>query len=122
MSERPQATEGDWLEHLKSLPEPQASVVLEQLQPGDELWVVTRNTRYHLIWTGGREAMLSSNRDDRPQGPVVVHGCALGAGSSIAIDRLFVGGSLEISDADRSYVHTTSTIGLLIHRERRIAE
>lgn len=85
---------------------------LNTLEAGDRLQVKTRHTLYDLTWlkSGEMEALLTTDRIDRPLGPVRVIGCALGRGSTIAPQRLFTGGSLEFTSEQGAWVHRTSSI------------
>lgn len=83
---------------------------LSQLQNGDRLLVRTRNTTYLLSITGPRAALLTSDRADRPSGPVQIRGCVFGQSGIIKPDHLFCGGGLEIIGEDGSLTHTTTAI------------
>jgi hypothetical protein len=86
---------------------------LTQLGRGDRLLVRTRNTTYLFAMTGPRSATLSSDRPDRPSGPVVLRGCVFGQSSTIKPDHLFCGGGLEILANGGAITHTTSPIETL---------
>ncbi len=83
---------------------------LSQLQSGDRLLVRTRNTNYLLAMTGPHAALLTSDRTDRPSGPVRIRGCVFSQSGSIKPDYLFCGGGLEIMAEDGRLTHTTSAI------------
>lgn len=100
------ATEGDTLE-------------LGSLRAGDRLQVRTQHTLYDFTWGPDGAAMLKTDRADRPGGEVRIQGCALGAGSTIAPDRLFNGGSLEYVSQGGEWVHRTTPI-LWIRLLRRL--
>jgi len=101
----------DWLKAVRNFVESEMpSIEFNTLRPGDVLVVYTRNTVYRLDWLGNDQAEISSNRADRPKGRVRIHGCALGKGSSIAIDRLFCGGGLEYASDNGALIHRTSAI------------
>lgn len=86
------------------------SLLLGEIRAGDRLQVRTRHTCYDFTWGGGGAADLVTDREDRPAGAVRIHGCALGAGTTIAPDRIFNGGSLEFTSGDGSLVHRTTPI------------
>lgn len=86
------------------------ALALSALRPGDRLEVQTRHTCYRFVWEGSDYALLSTNRPDRPSGHVRVQGCAFGAGSTIAPDRLFTGGSLEFVSGGGALTHRTTPI------------
>jgi hypothetical protein len=83
---------------------------LSQLQVGDRLLVRTRNTQYHFAMTGRHTALLSTNRADRPSGPVQIQGCTFGRSSMIKPDHLFCGGTLEILCDQGKKTFTTTAI------------
>ncbi len=70
---------------------------LSDLRAGDRLLVRTRNTHYLFAMTGGHSAELTSDRADRPHGPVQIQGCVFGQSRMIKPGHLFCGGALEIS-------------------------
>ena len=92
---------------------------LGTVQPGDRLLVVTQNTVYSLVMLEAHEAMLTSNRTDRPSGRVRINGGTFGLSSSIKPDHLFCGGNLEIVHSNGREIFTTTEIrGLqLLHAE-----
>lgn len=101
----------DWLTFLKeqagkSCPE----VNLRHVRPRDRLLIVTRNTRYLLEMLEAREAIVSTDRMDRPAGKVRIMGCTFGLSSTIKPDHLFCGGSLEFTFDAGKMRHTTSTV------------
>jgi hypothetical protein len=82
---------------------------LAQLEKGDRLLVRTRNTSYLFVMTGEHTALLSSDRLDRPSGPVQIQGCVFGRSRMIKPGHLFCGGGLEIAfDGGRQIFTTTS--------------
>lgn len=87
-----------------------ASLELSGLRPGDLLLVRTRHTFYRLCWEINGYANLTTSRPDRPSGRIRVQGCALGAGSTIAPDRLFCGGGLEFTSENGKWTHRTTPI------------
>lgn len=87
-----------------------SELALSELQDGDRLLVRTRNTSYLLAMTGPHAAVLTSDRADRPRGPVQIRGCVFGQSGIIKPDHLFCGGGLEIIAEDGSLTHTTTAI------------
>jgi len=83
---------------------------LGQLQTGDRLLVRTRNTHYLLVMTGPDTAQLTSDRADRPSGPVQIQGCVFGRSRMIKPGHLFCGGGLEIVFDDGRQIFTTTAI------------
>jgi hypothetical protein len=104
----------DWLEHLRGHHgAAHADLELVALAAGDVLRICTRNTIYALrMISSEREAVLATDRVDRPSGLVRIMGCTFGQSSTISPDRLFCGGSLELTfdQEGRRMVHTTSAI------------
>lgn len=84
---------------------------LHGLRAGDRLLVRTRNTHYLFAMTGERTAQLSTDRADRPTGPVQIQGCVIGRSRMIKPGHLFCGGRLEIAleDGPHSFVTTAIT-------------
>jgi hypothetical protein len=81
---------------------------LDQLRPGDRLLVRTKNTSYLLTITGPHLAQLTTDRSDRPTGPVQIQGCVFGQSRMIKPNHLFCGGALEILfDGGRQTFTTT---------------
>lgn len=93
-------------------------IPFDTLKTGDVILVKTRNTLYQLRWLGDNRVEISSNKPNRPNGQVTIIGCALGAGSSVAMNRLFCGGGLEYSSDGGKLTHRTSTIVELILNQR----
>lgn len=85
-------------------------IEFDKLKPGDVIIVRTRNTIYRLCWLGDDRAEISANNPKRPNGRVTIIGCAIGAGSSVAMNRLFCGGALEYSSDGGRQINRTSTI------------
>ena len=83
---------------------------LTLLAPGDRLLVRTRNTNYLFTMTGDHTAVLSSDRADRPSGPVQIQGCVFGQSRMIKPDHLFCGGALEIMFDNGRQIFTTTPI------------
>lgn len=108
----------DWQQFLKDrkangVPE----IDLTTLRTGDRLVVDTRNTRYELLWAEDNVAQLTTDRPDRPGGPVRVQGCAFGRSTTIKPGVLFCGGNLEyVSDDGRKRHRTTSIQALAFVR------
>jgi hypothetical protein len=104
----------DWLETLKEHHGAHhAELDLEALAEGDVVRICTRNTIYALrVSSPAREAVLATDRADRPSGRVRIMGCTFGQSSTISPDRLFCGGSLELTFDQEGHrmVHTTSAI------------
>jgi hypothetical protein len=90
-----------------------AELDLTTLQPGDHLLVLTKNTAYAFTLSTGTEALLTTNRTDRPAGMVRINGCTFGASSSIKPDAVFCGGSLEFVRPDTHEIFTTTAITAL---------
>jgi hypothetical protein len=85
----------------------------ETLGKGGLLQIFTRNTTYSFRMLNHREAILSTDRENRPEGLVQLRGCSYGAGGSISPDRVFCGGNLEFSANATRQVHITSEIHAL---------
>jgi hypothetical protein len=103
----------DWLRYIKSSKEKFGEELdLAQLEPGDQLKVLTRNSEYLLTIVKGRRAILACPQPGRPAGPVRIMGCTFGRSSSIKPDHLFCGGNLELSYQleGKAMTHTTTTI------------
>ena len=112
-------SETTWESILRDFVESAPPVLaLSALRPGDRLEVQTRHTCYRFVWEGDDWAQLSTDRPDRPAGRVRVQGCAFGAGSTIAPDRLFTGGSLEFVSGGGMWTHRTTPIVALRHWQR----
>jgi hypothetical protein len=86
---------------------------LNQLQIGDRLLVRTRNTNYLFAMTGEHTAELSSDRTDRPSGPVQIQGCVFGRSRMIKPGHLFCGGGLEITFDEGRQAFTTTPISAI---------
>jgi hypothetical protein len=84
-----------------------------QLNKGGMLQIITRNTIYSFRMLGSRDAILSTNQKNRPEGLVQLRGCTYGCAGSISPDRLFCGGNLEFSANTTRQVHITSEIKAL---------
>jgi hypothetical protein len=103
----------DWITAIKGHQKREGdALILADLRAGDLLEIETRHTRYRLDWHGSdkMDAKLETDRPDRPHGAVRIMGCALGAGSTIAPDRLFNGGCLEFTSQNGAMVHRTTPI------------
>jgi len=83
---------------------------MEGLEAGDRLLVRTQNTRYLFVMNGQNRAELSSDRADRPRGPVRIQGCVFGQSRMIKPNHLFCGGALEIAFDGGRHTFTTSPI------------
>ena len=83
---------------------------LKGLAAGDRLLVRTRNTRYLFLMTGEHTAQLTTDRADRPAGPVQIQGCVYGQSQMIKPGHLFCGGGLEILLAAGGATYTTTPI------------
>ncbi len=93
---------------------------LAMLGPGDRLVVETLHTRYGFEWSEADRVELTTNRADRPRGPVRIQGCAFGRSSSIKPRHLFCGGNLEyLSDNGRLVHRTTAILSLVLLRRSR---
>ena len=90
--------------------EVQKSLEVEILNKGGLLQIITRNTIYSFRMLNTREAILSTNKQNRPEGLVQLRGCTYGCSGSITPDRLFCGGNLEFSSNTTRQVHITSEI------------
>jgi hypothetical protein len=103
----------DWIRFVKSKKGKLGHELdLSDLEPGDLLKVVTRNSEYVLHMVKGREADLSCAQPGRPSGRVSILGCTFGRSSSIKPDHLFCGGNLELSyrREGAGMTHRTTTI------------
>lgn len=105
------AAGGDWVSAVQDhVAKRGDELELAGLQTGDRLQVRTQHTLYEFWWEADGWAVLRTDRKDRPSGRVKIHGCALGAGTTIAPDRLFNGGSLEFVSGGGEWVHRTTPI------------
>jgi hypothetical protein len=86
---------------------------LTSVKPGDRLLVLTGHTAYTLVMGEDRMAKLTTNREDRPSGTVVIRGCTFGASSTIKPDHLFCGGNLEFAHGEKPEIYTTTRIRAL---------
>jgi len=98
------------LEDLLRKIDPSKTLNLAVLSAGDSLKITTRNTTYTFQMLGPREAVLSTNRIDRPSGPARLRGCTLGRSSSISPDHIFCGGNLEFLFNPTKKIHQTTEI------------
>lgn len=85
---------------------------LSCLAAGDWLRVTTRHTVYtfHIVDPVRRDAIVATDRPDRPAGPARIMGCTFGLSSTIKPDHLFCGGNLEFTHRAGEWVHTTTAI------------
>jgi hypothetical protein len=112
----------DWLHYVKSTKGRLGDELdLSQLNPGDLLKVVTRNSEYLLAIVKGRDAILTCEQPGRPAGRVRIMGCTFGRSSSIKPDHLFCGGNLELSYRLKgaAMTHRTSAIKEIHLRRKR---
>jgi hypothetical protein len=82
---------------------------LRTLRPGDQLVIVTKNTRYEFDWLEGG-VLLRSNRSDRPWGLVSVTGCLFRRSGVLAPGVVFRGGKLQFLTMDGQVKHQTTVI------------
>jgi hypothetical protein len=109
---------GNWdLSGKKQVRHVPGEVDLRNLQPGDRLEVVTKNTRYEFVWREDDQALLRTDRTDRPWGLVTLTGCAFAGSGIVAPKVVFRGGKLEFISTDGQVRHQTTTIvSLTLHR------
>ncbi|HVU17805.1 MAG TPA: hypothetical protein VHD32_12835 [Candidatus Didemnitutus sp.] len=112
----PPALGGNWEmfaeEHLAHGP---SEIDLRRMLPGDRIQVATRNTRYTLEWRDDGSVLLSSDRSDRPWGPVTILGCVFRRSKALARGVLFCGGSMEYDSTEGKVRHRTTPITALTH-------
>ena len=108
----------DWLKTVKQAAASD-TVAFASLRRHDHVQVRTQNTLYEFDWEGDGWAALRTDRADRPGGRVRLMGCAFGAGSVIAPDRLGKGGRLTFTSDAGARVHRTTAI-LWIRLVRRL--
>lgn len=100
-----------WIETLHAHVEGEGKrFELGSLVPGDILRVITHHTMYTFVMTGPRAANLETDREDRPNGPVLLMGCTFGQSSTISPDYIFCGGNLEFTHGGGSMTCTTTAI------------
>ena len=97
-------------------------VDLNELGQGDRVLVETLNSKYLLevLKPETRMVSMKSSNQEAPEGKMTLMGCALGAGSSLAPDRLFCGGHLELNfknEFSEVMTHTTSSIQAVYMRQ-----
>jgi len=80
------------------------------IQPGDELVVVTTNTRYEFSWLSGGGVLLRTDRNDRPFGQVTLTGCAFRRSGAVAPGVAFRGGRLIFLSMEGQLEHKTTFI------------
>jgi hypothetical protein len=90
-----------------------SEIDLRTLRPGDRILVATKNTNYTLEWRGDGSVLLSSDRSDRPWGPVAVIGCIFRRSGALARGVLFCGGKMEYDSTDGKVRHRTTAITAL---------
>jgi hypothetical protein len=100
-----------FVEHRR--PRDPSEIELRLLRPGDRIVIGTKNTRYELEWHGDGKGILTTDRADRPWGPVTVAGCAFRRSGALARDVLFSGGKMEYVSTDGQVRHRTTTITTL---------
>ena len=83
---------------------------LTTVQPGDQLVVVTKNTRYEFEWLEGGSVLLRTDRTDRPCGLVILKGCAFRRSGIVVPNVVFRGGKLELSTMEGRVHHRTTVI------------
>ena len=98
-------------------------VELKTVQPGDQLEVVTKNTRYEFEWRDDGSIILRTDRTDRPWGPVTLVGSAFPQSGIVAPGVVFRGGKLEYVTMDGKVRHRTTVITALtlVRREDRVS-
>lgn len=101
-------------EHLVHGP---SEIDLRQILPGDRILVATRNTRYTLEWREDGTVLLSSDRPDRPWGPVNIVGCVFRKSKALARGVLFCGGAMEYDSTAGKVRHRTTPITALTHEK-----
>jgi hypothetical protein len=111
----------DWIRFVKSKKGKVGDELdLSQLEPGDLLRVVTKNSEYVLKIVKDRDADLSCAHPGRPNGRVRIMGCTFGRSSSIKPDHLFCGGNLELTYRHKGAAMTHRTTAIKeIHLRRR---
>ncbi len=89
---------------------------LTQLQAGDRLRIATNKTTYVFLILDPvmRDAVVESDRTDRPCGPCRIMGCTIGLSSSIKPNHLFCGGNLLFTHSGGERSHTTTTIQSIV--------
>lgn len=93
-------------------------VDFKTMQPGDQLVVVTKNTRYQFDWQEAGGVLLQSNRPDRPWGQVTLTGCIFRRSGILAPDVVFRGGKLQYLTMDGRVEHrTTPIVALTVARQ-----
>lgn len=92
---------------------------LTEIEPGDRLIVVTKNTRYEFEWLEGGSVLLRTDRTDRPRGLVTLIGCAFRRSGIKVPNVVFRGGKLQLSTMEGRVHHWTTPIvsHTLIHQE-----
>lgn len=104
----------DWEAFLRAAERSSLSEVnLAERKRGDRLTVLTAHTCYIFQFTAPSQAELSTNRPDRPAGPVQLNGCTFGASATIKPDRVFCGGNLEFTLENGHTLFTTTQIRAL---------
>jgi hypothetical protein len=107
----PDPPRADWLEYVHSEVSREGERFdLNQLQAGDVLQVFTGHTVYAFRLIAARDALLVTNRTDRPNGRVRIMGCTMGLSSTIRPDHLWCGGNLEFLHDNGHQTCTTTTI------------
>ena len=101
----------DWEEYLrKHLASNIAELDLRTVKAGDILLVLTLHTAYTFKMLDNDEAMLTTNRTDRPTGRVRINGCTFGDSSTIKPNHLFCGGNVEFVHGEKHKVYLTTEI------------
>ena len=113
----------DWTSLIQSLPTRfQKELILEDVVPGDNILIKTKNTLYLFTWANMDGAELRTDSPRGPSGTVRIMGCSFGLSSSIRPDALFCGGNLEFTYQNGEKTWTTSEIDEihLLHRSQEI--
>jgi len=87
-----------------------AEIDLGRALPGDRLIVATKNTRYEFEWHDDGTVHLSTNRADRPWGPVKLLGCVFRRSGVLAPGVVFSGGKVEFMSSTGQVRHRTTLI------------
>lgn len=102
-------------EHVLKGPD---EIDIKSLQPGDQLVLLTKNTRYEFDWLKDGVIALRTNRADRPSGIVTITGCVFRRSGTLSADVIFRGGKLQFSSNDGQVQHeTTLIVSMLFFRQ-----
>lgn len=83
-------------------------------QPGDQLKVMTKNTRYEFDWLEDGGVLLQTDRSDRPWGLVTLTGCAFRRSGIVVPGVAFRGGKLQFLSLQGQVCHGTTIITSLV--------